>query len=175
MLSWIRGRRQKRWNASGVIQGFDAVTGQLRFAWDMMRPDITTLPPAGQTYTPGTPTMWTTATADEALGLVFLPMGNSAADYYSGLRRPAENEYSTSLVALDVTTGKPRWRFQTVRQDVWDYDLGSQTTLVDMPGGVPAVILPSKQGDLYILDRRTGQPLHKVEERRVPQVAPQAH
>ena len=163
---------QKRWNASGVIQGFDAVTGQLRFAWDMMRPDITTLPPEGETYTPGTPNMWTTATADEALGLVFLPMGNSAADYYSGLRRPAENEYATSLVALDVTTGKPRWHFQTVRKDVWDYDLGSQATLVDMPINgtvVPAVILPSKQGDLYILDRRTGQPLHKVEERRVPQ------
>lgn len=163
---------QKRWNASGVIQGFDAVTGQLRFAWDMMRPDITTLPPEGETYTPGTPNMWTTATADEALGLVFLPMGNSSADYYSGLRRPAENEYSTSLVALDVTTGKPRWHFQTVRKDVWDYDLGSQATLVDMPINgvtVPAVILPSKQGDLYILDRRTGQPLHKVEERRVPQ------
>lgn len=163
---------QKRWNASGVIQGFDAVTGQLRFAWDMMRPDITTLPPEGETYTPGTPNMWTTATADEALGLVFLPMGNSAADYYSGLRRPAENEYATSLVALDVTTGKPRWHFQTVRKDVWDYDLGSQATLVDMPINgtmVPAVILPSKQGDLYILDRRTGLPLHKVEERRVPQ------
>ncbi|WP_354090505.1 membrane-bound PQQ-dependent dehydrogenase, glucose/quinate/shikimate family [Brevundimonas faecalis] len=160
---------QKRWNASGVIQGFDAVTGQLRFAWDMMRPDITALPPEGQTYTPGTPNMWTTATADEALGLVYLPMGNSAADYYSGLRRPAENEYSTSLVALDVTTGKPRWHFQTVRKDVWDYDLGSQATLVDLPGGVPAVILPSKQGDIYVLDRRTGQPLHKVEERRVPQ------
>ncbi|MCZ4106477.1 membrane-bound PQQ-dependent dehydrogenase, glucose/quinate/shikimate family [Brevundimonas diminuta] len=163
---------QKRWNASGVIQGFDAVTGELRFAWDMMRPDITTLPPEGETYTPGTPNMWTTATADEALGLVFLPMGNSSADYYSGLRRPAENEYSTSLVALDVTTGKPRWHFQTVRKDVWDYDLGSQATLVDMPingAMVPAVILPSKQGDLYILDRRTGQPLHKVEERRVPQ------
>ena len=163
---------QKRWNASGVIQGFDAVTGQLRFAWDMMRPDTNTLPPEGQTYTPGTPNMWTTATADEGLGLVFLPMGNSSADYYSGLRRPAENEYSTSLVALDVTTGKPRWHFQTVRRDVWDYDLGSQATLVDMPingAVVPAVILPSKQGDLYILDRRTGEPLHQVEERRVPQ------
>ncbi|MHC3127902.1 glucose dehydrogenase [Brevundimonas sp. GN22] len=163
---------QKRWNASGVIQGFDAVTGQLRFAWDMMRPDITTLPPTGETYTPGTPNMWTTATADEALGLVFLPMGNSAADYYSGERRPAENEYSTSLVALDVTTGKPRWHFQTVHKDVWDYDLGSQATLVDMPVGgqsVPAVILPSKQGDIYVLDRRTGQPLHEVENIKVPQ------
>lgn len=163
---------QRRWNASGVIQGFDVETGELRFAWDMMRPDITTLPPEGQTYTPGTPNMWTMATGDEALGLVYLPMGNSSADYYSGLRRPAENEYSTALVALDVTTGKPRWRFQTVRKDVWDYDLGSQATLVDLPtagGVVPAVILPSKQGDIYILDRRTGRPLHGVEDRPVPQ------
>ena len=162
---------QKRWNASGVIQGFDAVTGQLRFAWDMMRPDITTFPPEGQTYTPGTPNMWTTATADEALGLVYLPMANSAGDYYSGERREAENRYATSLVALDVTTGKPRWHFQAVRKDVWDYDLGSQATLVDMPVGgqtVPAVILPSKQGDIYVLDRRTGQPLHEVENIRVP-------
>lgn len=163
---------QRRWNASGVIQGFDVETGALRFAWDMMRPDLTGLPPEGQTYTPGTPNMWTMATGDEALGLVYLPMGNSAADYYSGLRRPAENEYSTALVALDVTTGKPRWHFQTVHKDVWDYDLGSQATLVDMPtsgGVVPAVILPSKQGDIYILDRRTGQPLHGVEERPVAQ------
>ncbi|WP_312814128.1 membrane-bound PQQ-dependent dehydrogenase, glucose/quinate/shikimate family [Brevundimonas sp.] len=163
---------QRRWNASGVIQGFDAVTGAVRFAWDMMRPETTTLPPEGQTYTPGTPNMWTTATADEALGLVFLPMGNSAADYYSGTRRPAENEYSTSLVALDVTTGKPRWHYQTVHKDVWDYDLGSQATLVDMPMNgtmVPAVILPSKQGDIYVLDRRTGQPLHEVENIKVPQ------
>ena len=163
---------QKRWNASGVIQGFDAVTGEMRFAWDMMRPDLNGLPPEGQTFTPGTPNMWTTATADEALGLVYLPMGNSSADYYSSTRRPAENEYSTSLVALDVTTGKPRWHFQTVRRDVWDYDLGSQATLVDLPmdgAVVPAVILPSKQGDIYILDRRTGAPLHQVEERRVPQ------
>lgn len=162
---------QKRWNASGVIQGYDVVTGQLRFAWDMMRPDITTAPPAGQTYTPGTPNMWTTATGDEALGLVYLPMGNSAADYYSSLRRPQENQYSSALVALDVTTGKPRWSYQTVRRDVWDYDLGSQVTLVDMPtaGGVtPAVILPSKRGEIFVLDRRTGQPLHGVQDRPAP-------
>jgi quinoprotein glucose dehydrogenase len=162
---------QKRWNASGVIQGYDAVTGQMRFAWDMMRPETTTTPPAGETYTPGTPNMWTTATGDEALGLVYLPMGNSAADYYSSLRRPQEDQYSSALVALDVTTGKPRWRYQTVRRDVWDYDLGSQVTLVDMPtaGGVtPAVILPSKRGEIFVLDRRTGQPLHGVQDRAVP-------
>ena len=162
---------QKRWNASGVIKGFDVETGALRFAWDMMRPDITTTPPEGQTYTPGTPNMWTTATGDERLGLVFLPMGNSSADYWSSSRRPLEKQYSTSLVALDVTTGKPRWSFQTVHNDVWDFDLGSQATLIDYPtagGVVPAVLLPSKQGDMYIFDRATGRMLHGMEERPVP-------
>ena len=162
---------QKRWNASGVIQGFDVETGELRFAWDMMRPDRNGLPPEGETYTPGTPNMWTTATGDEALGLVYLPMGNSSADYWSSSRRPAENEYSTALVALDVTTGKPRWHFQTVHKDVWDFDLGSQATLIDFPTGggvVPALLLPTKQGDMYVFNRATGQLLHGVEERPVP-------
>lgn len=162
-----------QWNEapSGVIKGFDAVTGELRWAWDMTRPGLNGLPPEGQTYTRGTPNMWTIASGDEQLGLVYLPMGNSAADYWSSDRSPAENEYATSLVALDVTTGRPAWSFQTVRIDVWDYDLGSQATLVDLPvagGVVPALVLPSKQGDLYVLDRRTGRPLTPVEERRVP-------
>lgn len=160
---------QRRDAPSGVIQGFDAVTGELRWAWDMVRPDRTGLPPEGETYTHGTPNMWTIASGDEALGLVYLPMGNSAVDYWSGSRSEAENRYSTSLVALDVTTGRPAWSFQTVRADVWDYDLGSQATLVDLPGGVPAIILPSKQGDMYVLDRRTGRPLSRVEDRPVPQ------
>ncbi|MBO9501170.1 membrane-bound PQQ-dependent dehydrogenase, glucose/quinate/shikimate family [Brevundimonas sp. A19_0] len=156
---------------SGVIQGFDAVTGEQRWAWDMTRPDLDGLPPEGETYTRGTPNMWTTATGDEQLGLIYLPMGNSAADYYSSDRSEAENRFATSLVALDVTTGKPVWSFQTVHIDVWDYDLGSQATLIDYPtdaGAVPALVLPSKQGDLYILDRRTGVPLVDVEERPVP-------
>src|SRR3546814_14474362 len=77
--------------------------------------------------------MWTIASGDEQLGYVYLPMGNAAADYYSSLRRPPENFYATSLVALDVTTGKPVWRFQAVKQDVWDYDFGAHATLGDFP------------------------------------------
>ncbi len=163
---------QKRDAPSGVIKGFDAVTGALRWAWDMTRPDLPAPPPGDAIYTRGTPNMWTTATGDEQLGLVYLPMGNSAVDYWSGSRSEAENRYSTSLTAIDVTTGRPAWSFQTVHKDVWDYDLGSQATLVDFPaqgGTVPALVLPSKQGDLYILDRRTGEPLTGVEERPVPQ------
>ena len=157
---------------SGVIQGFDAGTGELRWAWDMTHPDWTGKPPEGETFTRGTPNMWTIASADEQLGLAYLPMGNSAVDYLSSTRSAEENAYATSLVALDVTTGKPRWHFQTVHKDVWDYDLGGQGTLVDFPtaaGPVPAIVLPSKQGDMYVLDRRTGRPLVPVEEKPAPQ------
>jgi len=162
---------QDRWAPSGVIRGFDAVTGKLRWAWDMMHPDWDGYPPEGETWARGTPNMWTTASGDEQLGLVYLPMGNAAADYYSSLRRPAENMYATSLVALDVITGKPRWRFQAVKNDVWDYDFGAQATLIDFPaagGAVPALVLPSKQGDIYVLDRRTGRPLTPVGTIRAP-------
>ena len=163
---------QKNAAPSGVIQGFDAVTGEKSWAWDMMNPQWTGDPPEGEMYARGTPNMWTIASGDEQLGLVYLPMGNSAADYWSSDRRPPENVYATSLVALDVTTGRPRWHFQAVHNDVWDYDFGGQATLVDFPvgaGRVPALILPSKQGDIYVLDRRTGQPLFPVQERPVPQ------
>lgn len=162
---------QRRDAPSGVIRGYDARTGELEWAWDMAQPEITGLPPEGETYTRGTPNMWTTTSGDDALGLVYLPMGNSAVDYYGADRRPEANAYSTALVAIDVTTGKPAWRFQTVHYDVWDYDLGAQGTLVDFPtagGAVPAIVLSSKQGDIYVLDRRTGQPLTPVEERPVP-------
>lgn len=164
---------QNRWSPSGVIQGFDVVTGRLRWAWDMMHPEWNGYPPAGQEWARGTPNMWTTASGDEQLGLVYLPMGNASVDYYSKLRRPQENAFATSIVALDVTTGKPRWRFQAVRKDVWDYDFGAQATLIDWPargGGVrtPALVVPSKQGDIYVLDRRNGQPLTPIRTIRAP-------
>jgi quinoprotein glucose dehydrogenase len=105
------------------------------------------------------------------LGYVYVPLGNSSVDYYGGNRKDYENEYSSSLVAIDVTTGKPVWHFQTVHYDLWDYDLGSQPTLVDVPtanGPVPAVVLPSKQGEIFVLDRRTGRSLFPIEEHKVP-------
>jgi len=162
---------QNRWSPSGVMQGFDVQTGELAWAWDMMNPQWDRYPPEGETWARGTPNMWTMASGDEELGLVYLPMGNASVDYYSKLRRPPENEFATSIVALDVTTGKPRWRFQAVRKDVWDYDFGAQATLVDWPvpgGGTPALVVPSKQGDIYVLDRRTGRPLTPVGTIRAP-------
>ncbi|OWU66523.1 pyrroloquinoline quinone-dependent dehydrogenase [Marinibacterium profundimaris] len=149
---------------SGVIRGYDAVTGELAWAWDLAAPEQNRHgPPEGETYTRGTPNMWTMGVADEELGYVYMPLGNSAVDYYGSNRSEAENEYATSLVAIDVTTGEEVWHFQTVRNDVWDYDLGSQPTLLDWQGR-PAILLPSKQGDIYLLDRETGEPLTPVEE-----------
>jgi len=163
---------QLREAPSGVVRGYDAVTGALRFAWDMGRPETTTLPPAGKTYSLGTPNMWSTAVGDESLGLVYLPMANSAGDYHSSTRTVEERKYSSSVTALDVITGKPRWVYQFVKNDVWDYDTPAQPSLVDFPtasGNVPALIQTTKQGDLWVLDRRTGEPLHQVVEQPVPQ------
>lgn len=158
---------------SGVVRGFDAVTGELIWAWDLARPDLKGEPPEGETYTRGTPNMWTTAAADEELGYVYLPLGNSSVDYYGSNRSEVENEYATSIVAVDVTTGEDVWHFQTVFRDVWDYDLGSQPALVDIPAAdgttIPAILVSSKQGDIYLLNRATGQPLFEPEHRPVPQ------
>jgi quinoprotein glucose dehydrogenase len=101
-----------------------------------------------------------------------VPMGNSAGDYYTSLRSGEEKKYNSAIVAIDVNSGKPRWVFQMAHADVWDYDVGSQPSLIEYPtasGSVPALLVPTKQGDIYILDRATGKPLHPVEERPVPQ------
>lgn len=149
---------------SGVVRAYDVRTGELAWAWDLGAPEANRDgPPEGEVYTRGTPNMWTTAVADEELGYIYLPMGNSAVDYYGSNRSEQENEYATSLVALDATTGEEVWHFQTVRHDVWDYDLGSQPSLIDFEG-TPAVVLASKQGDIYVLDRATGEPLTPVDE-----------
>lgn len=157
---------------SGVIRGYDAVTGQLAWAWDLGNPDNIHGPAAGQTYTRGTPNMWTAGVADEKLGYVYLPISNSSIDYYGSNRSEAENKYSTSLVAIDAATGKDVWHFQAIHRDVWDYDLGSQASLLEYPNKqgqkVPAILLPTKQGDIYILDRKTGEPLIEVGQVKAP-------
>ncbi|HKU17184.1 MAG TPA: membrane-bound PQQ-dependent dehydrogenase, glucose/quinate/shikimate family [Steroidobacteraceae bacterium] len=159
---------------SGVVRGYDVITGKLAWAWDMGRPDRAQAPPEGETYTPGTPNVWSFGSADEALGLVFVPLGNPSPDLWGGNRREFDERYSSSVVALDVRTGRPRWSFQTVHHDIWDYDIPAQPVLFDIPfpqGARPAVIQPTKPGDIFVLDRRSGEPIVPVEERAVAQGA----
>ncbi len=158
---------------SGVIRAFDAVTGELSWAWDMGAPDRTGAPPPGETYTPATPNSWAPISADEELGLVYLPTGNATPDYFGGQRRDFDNRFSSSVVALDAETGRLRWSFQTTHLDIWDYDVASQPTLIDLPladgSVVPALLQLTKRGEVFVLDRETGEPVHRVEERPVPQ------
>ena len=165
---------QKTAEPSGVIRGYDAVTGRFAWAWDMGRPGRSGQPGPGERYTPGTPNAWPPLTADEALGAVYVPLGNATPDYVAAHRTPVMNRYGSSVVALDAASGAPRWAFQTTHRDVWDYDNPSPPTLTDFPvgGGVrPAVIVPTKRGVFFVLDRRTGQPLVRTIERPVPQGA----
>lgn len=159
---------------SGVIRAFDAVTGKFAWAWDMDRPHEHGEPGPGETYSRGTANSWGPMSSDEALGLVYLPTGNSTPDYWGGKRSAGTEKYASSVVALDAETGEARWSFQIVHHDIWDYDVSAQPTLIDMPVNgqiVPALLQTSKSGQLFMLDRRTGQPLRKVEERPVPQGA----
>jgi len=158
---------------SGVIRAFDAITGRLAWAWDMGRPDRTGAPPAGESYTRSTPNSWAPMSADEKLGLVYLPTGNATPDSFGALRRTFDEKYANSVVALDAETGRLRWSFQTVHHDLWDYDLPAQPSLVELPDRSgrmrKALVQATKQGEIYVLDRESGVPIFPVTEHRVPQ------
>lgn len=156
---------------SGVVRGYDAVTGALKWVFDPARlSDRSSMGEAGS-YQAGSPNSWAPATVDHKLGLIYLPMGNGSPDFYGVHRNLATERYSSAVVALDASTGVVRWVFQTVHHDLWDYDLAAQPVLIDFPtksGLVPALIQATKTGQLFVLDRRTGVALTKVEERSVP-------
>lgn len=155
------------------MRAFDARSGKL--AWEFR-----TVPPPGQ---PGHETwagqswrdrtgvnVWSVISVDAERGLVFLPIGSPATDFYGG-DREGKNLFANSLVALDAATGRLRWHFQMVHHDIWDYDIPAQPTLVTLRrnGGVVAAIAQvTKMGLIFVLDRVTGRPIFPVEERPVP-------
>jgi quinoprotein glucose dehydrogenase/quinate dehydrogenase (quinone) len=158
--------------APGVVRAYDVRTGEMRWAWDAISPTGRATIAPGEAYPRNTPNAWTVFSADPDLGLVYVPTGNAPPDFYGALRRPEQNRYSSSIVALDVQTGDVRWSFQTVHADVWDFDIGSQPVLTEFKtdlGFVPALIAPTKRGEIFVLDRRNGRPLAEVVEKRVPQ------
>ena len=159
---------------SGVVRGFDIETGDLVWNWDPARPDDTTPIQPGQLYVESTPNVWSIMSVDETLGMVYLPVANASPDQWGASRSAESSRVSSSVVALDLATGRERWVFQTVRHDLWDYDVPSQPTLVDLTlggGTVPALVQPTKQGEIFVLDRRSGRPVHPVTEVPAPQGA----
>ncbi len=169
---WVLDNREVK-EPSGVVRAFDALTGKFSWAWDMGRPGINTEPQNGETYTNGTPNVWTLFSVDKERGIVYAPTGNETPDYFGGLRLDVSEKYASSVVALDGNNGSVLWSFQTVHHDIWDYDVPSQPVLIDLPeddGSVtPALIQATKRGEIFLLNRVTGEPIAEVEERAVPQ------
>jgi quinoprotein glucose dehydrogenase len=162
----------------GVVRAFDARTGALRWSFDPI-PRSSSSPvwstwrdSSGATTgaTTGAANAWTVFSADSALGLVYVPIGSASPDFFGG-KRLGQNLYANSIVALRVTTGAVAWHFQVVHHDLWDYDIPAQPALFTWKKdgrSVPAVAVATKMGHLFILDRRTGEPLVPVEELAVP-------
>ena len=159
---------------SGVVRAYDPITGDLAWAWDVGRDDVDTdsEAPEGGYYTRGTPNVWSIMSADDELGLVYLPTGNATPDYFGGHRTEIMEKYASSIVALDARTGETRWHYQTAHHDIWDLDVPSQPSLVDLEidGQLrKALIAPTKRAEVFVLDRETGELIFDVEERAVPQ------
>jgi len=155
----------------GVVRAFDAISGELRWAWDVLSSSAMAAPAPGETYPRNTPNVWSVASADADLGLVYLPTGNTPPDFFGGHRTAAQDRYGSSVVAIDVNSGEVRWSYQTVNHDIWDYDIASQPVTVDWQtadGVVPALLLPTKRGEIFVLDRRNGERLTEVTQKSVP-------
>jgi quinoprotein glucose dehydrogenase len=158
----------------GVVRAFDTRSGHLRWSWDPIPrrasdpANLTWL--AGSAERTGAANAWAPISADPGRGLVFVPTSSPSPDYYGGERRGA-NLYANSVVALRATTGEVAWHFQVVHHDLWDYDVASQPTLLTVTRDglqIPAVVVGTKMGHLFVLHRDTGQPIFPVEERAVP-------
>ncbi|MGO7541952.1 glucose/quinate/shikimate family membrane-bound PQQ-dependent dehydrogenase [Rhizobium ruizarguesonis] len=157
---------------SGVIRAFDINTGALVWNWDSGNPDVTTPITGDQTYTTNSPNSWSVFSVDEALGMLYIPLGNQVPDQIGINRSDNVEKFSSSIVALDIATGQMRWVRQTVHHDLWDMDVPAQPALIDLTKQdgtvVPALVGPTKQGDIYVLDRRNGEPIIPVKEIPAP-------
>jgi quinoprotein glucose dehydrogenase len=160
--------------ASGEVRAFDVRTGDPRWTWDPIPQDSTDPALAtwrnGSARRTGAANVWSVMAADSARGLVYVPTSSPAPDYFGG-ERLGDNRYANSIVALRASTGEVVWSFQTVHHDLWDYDNASPPALADVVyNGVrhPAVLQATKTGQLFVLNRETGEPIFPVEERAVP-------
>lgn len=157
----------------GHVRAFNPETGELEW---MFR----TIPQAGEfgndtwedgsaEYS-GSTNSWTIMSADDELGIAYIPIGTPTNDWYGG-KRKGDNLFAESLVAVDINTGERIWHFQMIHHGVWDYDLPAAPTLVDLNvdgRAIKAVAAISKQGFTYVFDRVTGVPVWPIEERAVP-------
>nr|WP_198921296.1 MULTISPECIES: pyrroloquinoline quinone-dependent dehydrogenase [Enterobacter cloacae complex] len=147
----------------GTVFSVNAQTGKLEWTFEAI--------PAEIRKRTGTANVWTHMSADEANGLVYLPVSSPSPNYWGGNRVDAI-PLGTSTTALDINTGKVVWSRQWVHHDVWDYDINSAPTLMDITVDgkqIPALVQATKQGFLFVVNRLTGEDVWPIEERPVPQ------
>jgi quinoprotein glucose dehydrogenase len=180
----------------GVVRAYDVRTGGLRWSWNPIPTDASDTafgtwqgPKAHQT---GGANAWSILSTDPGRDLVFIPTTSPSPDYYGGERK-GSNQYGNSIVALRASTGKMVWSFQVVHHDLWDFDIAAQPMLVEIERGgtgmrnqdggagavkrgvapkarrIAAVVVGTKMGHIFVLDRETGASLFPIEERSVPQ------
>ena len=162
-------------NVIGYIRGFDVVTGRLLWTFHTVprrgEPGYETWLNGSAETGGGNAGVWATISADEELGLAYLPVESPYGDMYGGLR-PGANLYGESVVAIDIRTGEYRWHFQTSHHPLWDYDIPTAPILVDaVKDGrtIKALAQATKQGLLFVLNRETGEPVWPIPEVAVPQ------
>lgn len=147
----------------GTVFTVNAQTGKLEWTFEAI--------PENVRARTGTANVWTHMSADEANGLVYLPVSSPSPNYWGG-NRTESIPLGTSTTALDIKTGKVVWSRQWVHHDVWDYDINSAPTLMDITVNgkqIPALVQATKQGFLFVVNRLTGEDVWPIEERPVPQ------
>lgn len=158
----------------GHVRGYDVRSGKMKWIFH-------TIPQPGEYGNEtwgneswkfaGGANVWTLMSADENLGYIYLPVGSPVTDFYGG-HRPGDNLFANSLVCLDAATGRRVWHFQFVHHTVWDYDPPAAPNLIDITvdgRSIRAVAQVTKQGFVFVFDRKTGEPVWPIEERPVPQ------
>lgn len=157
----------------GYVRAFDVRTGTLRWSFH-------TIPqpgefgydtwPAEAWKTSGAANNWAGMSLDVKRGIVYVPTGSAAFDFYGG-DRLGDDLFADCLIALDAETGKRLWHFQEVRHDIWDRDLPAAPALLSLRRDgktIDAIAQTTKQGFVYLFDRTNGQPLFPIEYRKYP-------
>ncbi|MGV4876727.1 glucose/quinate/shikimate family membrane-bound PQQ-dependent dehydrogenase [Acetobacter indonesiensis] len=160
---------------SGVTRAYDLYTGRLVWAFDTGNPNPNELPSDTHHYVPNSPNSWITSAYDAKLNLIYIPTGVATPDIWGGHRSEDQERYASGILALNADTGEKVWFYQTVHHDLWDMDIPSQPSLVDIRqkdgSVVPALYAPAKTGNIFVLDRRNGHLIVPAPETPVPQGA----
>ncbi len=163
IVGWAGKDWEYEVESPGSLFALNARTGELEW-------EFKPIPPEEEGKT-GTANIWTAMSYDPALGLLYIPVSSPSPNYWGG-NRTKPIPLGTSTTALDINTGKVVWSRQWVHHDLWDYDINSAPTLMDITvNGKPvaALVQATKMGFLFTVDRRTGEDVWPIEERPVPQ------